>query len=1121
MIRLFISASSEQRLRASSEFVGGYAPASELLLVGPNRDAIDDFARTNAGAGTFGWHRFTLPQLAKRLAAAELASRGLARATAVGAEAVAARAAFLLHKENRLPYFAPVAESPGFARALAATLQELRMARIAPAELRTDIMKLREYPALDDLSWLLERFEEQCRQAGIADWPTVLEAAQAAAEQEPARDPVLLLDLPIHTPSERAFLKAYLAVAPEVLVTVPEGDTLTRESVEMLGVVETVSAADGGVSRLDRLRTFLFSPNIPPTPDANDDTAVTFFSAPGEGRECMEIARRILREAKSGVPFDHMAVFTRSPDTYAAVLETALRRAGVPAYFVRGARRPDASGRAFLALLGCAVERLSARAFAEYLSLGQVPRPQEDGSPPSAPPQWVAPQDVREDEAVPELSVSVPEETSTGEAPDETENEIDDDDQPSLDGSLRAPWNWEKLLVEAAVIGGLDRWERRLVGLEFSLRLKIKAVETEEGASPRKTALDRQLRNLRHLRKFALPIVERLAELPASATWGVWLDALGRLAPMALRTPDRVLALLAELRPMSEMGPVTLAEVREVLRARLASLPQDPPESRYGCVLVAPLEQSRGRLFDVVFVPGLSERMFPQKLREDPLMLDELRIALGPFATLASQDMRATRERLLLRLAAGTARQRLYLSYPRMDLATSRSRVPSFYGLDVMRAVTGVVPDYRDLERQATEEAQARLAWPAPSAGSDAVDETEYDLATLYPALQPHATRVKGQANFLLDLNASLARSLRSRYARWESKNWGTSDGLILPDKSPARATLEKHRLTERAYSASALQKFAVCPYQFFLAAILHLEPRPEAEAIAEMDALTRGSLFHRVQARLLRRLLDAQRLPVSQANLASAEREMDEVLNATAAEEAENLAPAIPGVWAAGVETIRADLRGWLRLLADIPTVGNEAWLPAYFEFAFGLTRGGTAESEEQRDPGSVREPVRLAGGQLLRGAVDLIEGLYDPSTNEASALRITDHKTGANRTKENLQFGGGEMLQPSLYALAVENVFPALKVRESVLSYCTATGGFTRRSVRVDDELRQRAAEVLAAIDDAVAFGFLPPAPRKDACGWCDFRAVCGPYEESRWLRKKEARPSMNDLLWLRGLP
>ena len=38
---------------------------------------------------------------------------------------------------------------------------------------------------------------------------------------------------------------------------------------------------------------------------------------------------------------------------------------------------PDPSGRALLALLDCAVQGLSARAFAEYLSLGVVP--QEEG----------------------------------------------------------------------------------------------------------------------------------------------------------------------------------------------------------------------------------------------------------------------------------------------------------------------------------------------------------------------------------------------------------------------------------------------------------------------------------------------------------------------------------------------------------------------------------------------------------------------------------------------------------------------------------------------------------------------------------------------------------------------
>jgi hypothetical protein len=102
-----------------------------------------------------------------------------------------------------------------------------------------------------------------------------------------------------------------------------------------------------------------------------DDVAI--LSAPGESRECVEIARLVRREAERGVPFDRMAVLLRAPGPYRALLEEAFTRASVPAYFAQSMMRPDPSGRAFLALLACAGEGLSTRRFSEYLSLGAVP----------------------------------------------------------------------------------------------------------------------------------------------------------------------------------------------------------------------------------------------------------------------------------------------------------------------------------------------------------------------------------------------------------------------------------------------------------------------------------------------------------------------------------------------------------------------------------------------------------------------------------------------------------------------------------------------------------------------------------------------------------------------------
>src|SRR4029453_3669206 len=83
--------------------------------------------------------------------------------------------------------------------------------------------------------------------------------------------------------------------------------------------------------------------------------------------------RRALDEAARGVRFDEMAVFLRAPQQYVGPLGDGGAGGNVPSYFDRGTRRPDPAGRAFVALLACAVDGLSAKRFDEYLSLGQVP----------------------------------------------------------------------------------------------------------------------------------------------------------------------------------------------------------------------------------------------------------------------------------------------------------------------------------------------------------------------------------------------------------------------------------------------------------------------------------------------------------------------------------------------------------------------------------------------------------------------------------------------------------------------------------------------------------------------------------------------------------------------------
>src|SRR5262249_18746942 len=163
------------------------------------------------------------------------------------------------------------------------------------------------------------------------------------------------------------------------------------------------------------------------------------------------------------------------------------------------------------------------------------------------------------------------------------------------------------------------------------------------------------------------------------------------------------------------------------------------------------------------FVPGLAERVFPQKPREDPILLDALRHELG--ADLRTQTDRAHHERLLLRLAVGAASRRAPLSYSRIELLEARAPLPPVSAMEVRRALAGSSPDPQTLERGAAEAGGARLAWPAPDDPARAIDPMEHDLASLH-ALLPPGPGTRGRARYLLDLNDRLARSLRSRWAR-------------------------------------------------------------------------------------------------------------------------------------------------------------------------------------------------------------------------------------------------------------------------------------------------------------------------------------------------------------------
>jgi ATP-dependent helicase/nuclease subunit B len=1097
-LRTAIHGSAHVRLAAVGRHVRAHLGHGARILA-PTHEQAHDVVRhvladvpASLGIERAGWVGFCM-----RLATPALIARGLTPVSALGLEAMVARVVARARDSRALTYFADASRHPGFVPSLARTLSDVRLAALPATSLRDGSAKGR------DLAWLLDGVEQAMADLRYADRAEVLALAAAAVSQPGSDDlslPLALVDPPLGSRRDVSLATALLARSRAALVSGPDGDPwMARLLAGRAAWVDVAALADHESTplALRKVQVGLFEafdarPGLAHTAQQTEegDASVECLSAPGEGRECVEAARVVLAHAEAGTPFDRMAVVMRAPELYASHLETALRRADIPAYFGRGTRRPDPAGRAMLALLACAAEDLSARRFAEYLSLGQVPglgprtlESTESGfgnGPLGGPPLQLEPEQaealgLRLADVATAAAVIGDDETSSPHAP-----------LAAPGAPRRSPWRWEEILNDAQVIGGADRWARRLHGHREQLQVRADAAFKDDPSSPRHEALTRQVAWTDELIAFAGEVIGEMASWPAADDWGGWLARLQKLAPRVLARPDRVMATLAELQPLAGIADVHLAEVRDVLRDRLTHLAVPPPAHRYGCIFVGTPEQVRGRSFDVVCVLGLSERVFPQRSRQDPLLLDRERERLSP--DLATDQDRVSSERLQLRLAAGAASRALIASYASMETAQARPRVPSFYAIDVQRAVTGRVPGYESLIREAQQRSGARLAWPAPQDPATAIDAAEHDLSMLQRYLRGPEADIAGRARYLFDLNPALRRALVARHQRL-SRSWTAHDGLIAPPES-----LAAHRLSARAYSASALQRFATCPYQFYLSTILRLERREEAVPLTTLDPLTRGSMVHEMLAEIMRAFIAQGWAPLAADRLDEAQVLADEFVTRVAGEYEDRLRPPILRVWQDAVSAIRRDIHEWVRRLpADGAT-----WTPARVEIGVGFS-GGFG-----RDEASRREDAVLPDGTRLHGVVDLLE------RGAGDEWRITDYKTGRYRLGPHVVVNGGRTLQPILYAMAVEAAFSG-RVTASRLYYCTEDGGYEDHPWAITgasgEATRKAGLEVLAIVDHAIESGRFPAAPAEDACMWCDFASVCGPAAQSV-PRRKESR-------------
>ncbi len=1029
--RFLKTVSAVRRVEAAREFLLSGSSSEPFLAVGHTRAAADSLAmevveRREGEEASFGAYRYALGALAFRFAS----PAGVRMLGPAARDALVLRLVHRSAEAGRLGRFQGVAEAPGLPRRLAATFRDLRLAQVEPEGLED---------TGPELAALYRDYVAALDEQGFADRARILELAARSVRERPVL-PVgarlLLLDVPITDRSTREFVEALAEAAPEVLITAPEGDAETEAAV--LGWAEPVSEPfedAPAANAVEAAQRHLFRTTRPEA----ELEGLSVVAAPGPLAEAIEIASALMAEARRGIRFDRMAVLLPTAGGQAAAFRDAFARAGIPAFFQKGARLPHPAGRAFLLLLDCAIEGLPSTRLAEYLAFGETPTGEGEGFHP--------------------------------------------------------PRRWERMVRDASVVGGLDRWERRLGELEERL-----ARDGEGDEGPGSAGIRRQHEEIRQLSRTVMPILRELAALPERADGPEWRQCLGSLARSALRHPEGVLECIEE----AAAGEATLGEIRQSLAPRLGDVVFRSGRGRFGSVWIGPVEAARGLAFDVVAVPGLTERAFPRVIREDPLLPDRLRECVS--SDLVQKSGLGDRERLRLRLAVGAASGRLIVSYASLDAVEGRVRVPSYYLAEVFRAGFGRVPSLGEIRKAASRESRVVRGIRAPTGSASAIDRREFDLSRVAAAIGRTGSESAGAAAYLLS-EPALARALRQEYMR-QARKWQSPDGFLNPG-AEARAALEAHRPATRSFSPTGLEAYATCPYQFFLKNVARLSSPREPEPGTSLDPLTRGSLLHEIFYLLGGELREAGLDPLPAEEQGRAFGMVRKIFAGVEEAYRARIAPVASRVWRDEMDGLLADLHGFLERHAGSgrSVVANE--------LAFGMRSGPLA------DRSSTEEAPTLPGGLLAHGSIDAVEQLRDGS------LQVTDYKTGRMGGPETSDGAvrGGKSLQPVVYAYAYEAI-TGRRVSSARLYYATIRGVYQEIVVNTGAPGTRATLEQFASdLDQAIVAGKFAAAPNWEGrfvpCNYCDYQPICGPRPAAHGRTKPRQAQQLEEVIRIRELP
>ncbi len=919
---------------------------------------------------------------------------------------------------GRLPYYAPLRNAPGFARLLADLFEELKRARIFPEDLVAATAD-RE-PRLAELAHLYAAYQSWLIDNGWMDAEGEGWLAAIALENDPA----LLADLSLlvvdgfdeFNPTQLKVLRLLADRTAETIVTlIGDPHHLGRTSFR----------------RFVRARAALTEPlEVEPTP----------LPARRQGEPLAHLEGNLFAPNVTPASADGAVTFIEAQSRAAEAreslrwLKARIVRDGAPLSDVAVVARDVTPYRPFL-------EEVAA----EF----GMPLRFASGAPLRANPAIAALLNLL---TLPLESVDWPPhallDALTGPYFDWSACGLLPGDADRLGDAARA----------GQVVAGLDQWRdsfRRLserplpeYGAEHAEESVEAPGEDDEGPTRRRPPAGAEAARLEAVFE---EIVARITPPPAATLRErvAWVESLiGDDPALTERSADpaslHIVARARENPATAERDVAALRAFKDILRSLvliefhitgprspasnlrydlfIAELMQAVEEATYripvedDAVLVASAAEVRGLTFDSVALLGLAEGDFPLAEREDVLLRETDRAWLA---------------------------ERGFAIAPRL-----RGDEPAFF-------------------YQAVTRARRRLLLCRPYLADDGQpwEASPYWAAVLTLFEDAHVAHIR-PTDPVRDPASAQENADPAPAPRSESGDLSAVTGRLAERFGP-----------DRPWSSSRLETYAKCPFQFWAAYAMRLEPR-ELPRIG-FDVLILGSIYHLILERLYRR--------VSDGDPDRLRAELDIV-----AQEVYDSAPDDYGfrptpLWERQQEELTEVLRRTLEALIEI--AGD--YKPTAPELAFGLKGNPPLVLGGQEGGQGQASPLRL------RGYIDRVDRAPD------GRLRIIDYKAGSTPISAR-DLTAGHRLQLPLYALAAERALGAEvasgfywhigSARPSGLKLEKYEGG-------VEGAIETAVTHALGIVAAVRAGKFAPTPPDGGCPTFCPAIQFCERYKPRSW--------------------